>query len=241
MKLLILSFLCAAGMLMVSCTTQNKATAVSDDWPVDGDSAYELLDTESQFISPDARSAHAQYVNVLTQAEGNYKNAVIAARNAYLRELKDALTAAMRAQNLEEAVRIDGQIKKLTADRGGDSSLDPARQKTTGSFTVDARKHHQGQALATGLHVRRGQRFSFAPDLEGQWHPGRGDWCDYRGQYPPDMPHQRMHMRLNDVVLPIVNGMVYVAPSDGEIELFCWDQKPYNNKGGIRVDVVQFR
>ena len=108
-----------------------------------------------------------------------------------------------------------------------------------GRFAVAARAHHQKSPLATGLWIKRGQRILFVPNEQDRWHPGRGDWCDYRGQRPSEnIPHMRMHFRVGKTYFRIKSGVEYLAPEDGQIMLYCWDQKPDNNRGSIRVEII---
>ena len=104
-------------------------------------------------------------------------------------------------------------------------------------FAVNARAHHQEDPLATGVRVKREQVLQFLPSENGLWHPGRGELCDYRGQYPR-MPHMRLHFRVGEIDLPVTSGIKYLAPADGEIKLYCWDRKPTNNRGAIGVKIV---
>ncbi len=199
----------------------------------------EPIEKPAKFLTQRAGTAQTQYRQAVRDAEEAYKQAVNAAREPCIGDLKAAQDAAMQKSNLEEANRIDAELKKLDHGAPVQKIVPPVIRKKSKLFTVDARKHHQANVLETGMVVKSGQRIVFFPSAKDRWHPRRGQACDYRGVAPPVKPHLRMHSRLNeDVVLPIVKGMTYVAPSNGEIELFCWDEKPQNNEGAIRVKVT---
>jgi hypothetical protein len=68
------------------------------------------------FISPPARRAQDAYAASISKAESDYKKALIAADEQYLKDLKDSLDQAMKNKNLDESNRIDTAIKKVQAD-----------------------------------------------------------------------------------------------------------------------------
>ncbi len=67
--------------------------------------------------SAPARAARAKYDRTLADAQAAYERAVAAAKRAYLGELRAALDAAMTAKNLDEANRINEELKR--AQEGG--------------------------------------------------------------------------------------------------------------------------
>ncbi len=47
-----------------------------------------------------------------------------------------------------------------------------------------------------------------------------------------------MHFRVGKTYFGITNGVEYLAPEDGQIMLYCWDQRPDNNRGSIGVKII---
>jgi hypothetical protein len=90
------------------------------------------------FKSPQAREAAALYARSLKDAEQAYRTAVAAARKKYTADLSQAMTAATKAGNLDEALAI--RAEKERAEQLPDGSAAPAT-------AVDASNPHAADQL----------------------------------------------------------------------------------------------
>lgn len=105
--------------------------------------------------------------------------------------------------------------------------------------TVSAFKN-EGDPVATGLRLEKGQTFTLKPNPSDKWTGGgskRGKWCDYRG-YPDKLPWMQMHWKIGQSSGAVASGEAVVAPAAGELMLFCNDAKIEDNDGGIGVAVT---
>jgi hypothetical protein len=87
-------------------------------------------DTPPAPKSESARQAKAQYDAALLKARQEFDKAAQAARKQYLNDLDAAQTAATKAEDLDEAVRIRDAKKLVEAGPGEQNSPNPARPAT---------------------------------------------------------------------------------------------------------------
>jgi len=168
-------------------------------------------------------------------AKAKYELALRKAKTAYVHDLKESLSSAMRARDLDEATRVQAEIRKIEHELallGGD-----ATQKR---ITVRA---DQGPANphGTGIRLQRGQSFALTPDPRDTWSGGgskNGVFCDYMGY--PDRGNRWMRLMCqvgNGQPIPVVSGAKVEASADGELFLFANDDRAAGNQGKVTVSI----
>ncbi|HYE17092.1 MAG TPA: trypsin-like peptidase domain-containing protein [Tepidisphaeraceae bacterium] len=105
--------------------------------------------------------------------------------------------------------------------------------------TVVSPNRDRKNPVGSGVRVRKGQLFTVTPDPKDSWtkHGGskRGVRVDYRGFKGGWMA---LYWTVGDHFEQVEAGKVLTAPADGEVMLFCNDDKPGKNTGSVRATVV---
>ncbi|MCZ6654452.1 MAG: alpha/beta hydrolase-fold protein [Planctomycetota bacterium] len=96
----------------------------------------------NDFKSREVRKARKSYDNELVQAQKRYRKEASKGRSAYRKALKSALKSAMKAEKLDEAVKLDKEIKFLDESSNRRKALALAIGDTTwrgedGDWRVD--------------------------------------------------------------------------------------------------------
>ena len=177
-----------------------------------------------QFSSPAAKQARATY-------EKQVNDAVV----RYYRNLQVAQKSAMDARNLNEANLIQmelDQVKGRIVASGGGNRQDTVVQAT----------NYDASPRATGIKLRKGQRFTLEPNAEDKWTGGgskKGVFCDYKGYPDGGNIWMRLMWKIGKAKgEPVVSGKLLTAEEDGELLLFANDGGSDGNEGRIRVNVI---
>lgn len=104
-------------------------------------------------------------------------------------------------------------------------------------FIVDA-KNNEKAPIATGIYLKKGQKFIILPQPNDEWCGGgsmRDKFTNFEG-YPGRGKWMMMFFKLNDLKQP-VSFEPQIAVADGELLLYCDDSYINDNKGQIRVKV----
>ena len=95
-------------------------------------------------------------------------------------------------------------------------------------------------AMPTGIFVNKGDAIKFYPDKAGRWTGGgsrAGKYCSYRGYTDRGVgAWMSMKYRIGDSIYIVDEGLVKVK-EDGEIKLYCYDDKASGNFGEIKVGI----
>lgn len=105
-------------------------------------------------------------------------------------------------------------------------------------FSVDS-KNHEASPVATGIHLKKGQKFVLLPNPSDKWCGGgsrTGKYTGYRG-YPKRGDWMKLFFKLKNSKLPVSPGNL-IAINDGELIFYCSDDRVDDNKGKIRVKVL---
>ncbi len=109
------------------------------------------------------------------------------------------------------------------------------------AFVVQALQT-QASPLATGLRVKKGQKFTIYPNKEDKWTGGGTKanlYCGYMGYDDRGNMWMRLHCRVgNAQPEPVVDSKEMTAEADGELFLYAYDDKAAGNVGQIRVAVA---
>ncbi|HSI35325.1 MAG TPA: hypothetical protein VK986_17225, partial [Tepidisphaeraceae bacterium] len=105
--------------------------------------------------------------------------------------------------------------------------------------TVVSPNRDRKNPVGTGIMVRKGQSFVVTPDPKDSWTKQGGSKLgirvDYRGFKGGWMA---LYWMVGDHFEQVEAGKVLTAPGDGEVVLFCNDDKPGKNTGSVRATVV---
>jgi hypothetical protein len=93
---------CAVGLFLSAAAAQNGKGGGED--------------SDVAFKSSQAKSVQAAYARGLAEAEKEYNRKVLEVTQTYQQGLRGPLTAATKGGNLDEANRIDAEIKRVTEE-----------------------------------------------------------------------------------------------------------------------------
>jgi len=95
---------------------------------------------------------------------------------------------------------------------------------------------------ATGIMLKKGQKFSLEPNREDKWGGGgtkKGVLCDYMGYDDRGNTWMRMMFRVGkEEGSPVKLGHLQFAKQDGELTIYAFDGLPAGNTGEIRVSIT---
>jgi hypothetical protein len=173
-----------------------------------------------EFTTRDALRAHQDYQKRIKDADIQY-----------YKDLDAAQKVAMKDGKLEEANTIQKEIEKL---KGRFVTLEHGNNR---EVTVSADRPE-----ATGITLKKGQKFSLDPNREDKWGGGgskKGVLCDFLGYDSRGNKWMHMMYRIGEGKgTPVEEGKLETAQQDGELFLYAFDDKPAGNTGKIRVSVV---
>lgn len=169
------------------------------------------------------------------RAREGYEKRIREADVQYFKDLQTAQSLAMKAGGLDEANLIQKELDKLKI-----RYVSLEHQKPI-EVTVNA-DHSDSKPRATGIILKKGQKFSFDPNNEDKWSGGGtkdGVFCGYMGYDDRGNKWMRMMYRIgNEQGIPVEAGKLQTTQKDGELFLYAFDDRPEGNIGKIRVSVV---
>jgi hypothetical protein len=174
-----------------------------------------------------------------------YEAALTAARETYLRELTDALKAAMSSDNLEESNRIDAAIKSINQEQRAAAARRQLANRRPGErgMTVLVKANAEWQPATR---VRKGDVLILS--ATGTWVVNNA--IPATATYGPDgrrpdgttEVHAQWGLlmaRIGTHLYLVGSGATIAAPQDGLLELRVNDFNLTDNQGAINVSLVR--
>jgi hypothetical protein len=183
------------------------------------------------------------------KAEEIYRSKNTKASKLYYDELYELKDNFMGAKNLQGAIAVDAEIKKLVETHRKQKFEVPkqavAPQKKqlrdkTPMVTVNAWENSKAPH-ATGIILRKGQKISLKPNTRHMWTGGgtkKGVYCDYMGYEDRGNSWMRLMSRIGKRGEKSVTAEeLFTAENDGELFLYVNDGDVDTNRGAIGVVV----
>jgi len=148
------------------------------------------------------------------------------------------------------AAPVSVEAPKSVVAASPPSSASSAQQVVIKKLTITVEATHAGMnPVSTKVMLTKGQTFQLFPDETETWAKGtgsrRGKACTYTG-YPNSMSNKpvmqganwmSLRWRVGSTSEAVESGATITAAEDGELLLFCNDDKPTANTGEIHVVV----